>query len=147
MTPPPTSRLAASSPVLVDTSAWVEYLRETDSIVDQRLRELIVERRDATTEPVIMEVLVGSKTARHLREQRALLLRAPLLPFDAHPGFDQAVSIYRRCRAVGITPRGLIDCMIASVALRHTASLLAFDRDIAAIARVIGVEMDPASLS
>lgn len=61
--------------------------------------------------------------------------------------FDGAVSIYRTCRAQGITPRGLIDCMIASVAIRAEATLLAFDRDLAAIATVKHLHLDEASLS
>jgi predicted nucleic acid-binding protein len=46
--------------ILVDTSAWVEYDRATDSRVDRRLSELI-ETSDlvAVTEPVAMEVLDG----------------------------------------------------------------------------------------
>ena len=60
--------------------------------------------------------------------------------------FDGAVRIYRRCRAAGITPRGMVDCMIASVAWRREATLLAHDADMDRVARVIGIELDEASL-
>jgi len=66
--------------------------------------------------------------------------------FDAAADFDGAVRIYRRCRAAGITPGGMIDCMIASVAWRRGASLLAHDADLDRVARVVGVELDEASL-
>ena len=59
--------------------------------------------------------------------------------------FDAAVRIYRACRRVGVTPRGMIDCMITSVAYRHGAGLLALDADLTRVARVIGVELDDAS--
>ena len=59
--------------------------------------------------------------------------------------FDAAARIYRRCRAAGVTPRGLIDCLIAAVAWRHEAPLLAHDADLARIAAVIGAPLDPAS--
>ena len=58
---------------------------------------------------------------------------------------DGAVRIYRRCRQAGITPRGLVDCMIAAVAWRHQATLLACDADLDRVARVMGLEMDEAS--
>jgi hypothetical protein len=60
--------------------------------------------------------------------------------------FDGAVRIYRSCRSQGVTPRGLIDCLIASVAMRTGARLLAHDRDLAVIAAVMDLEMDEASL-
>jgi hypothetical protein len=34
-----------------------------------------------------------------------------LLSFDAVTDFAGAVKIYRRCRAAGVTPRGMIDCI------------------------------------
>jgi hypothetical protein len=60
--------------------------------------------------------------------------------------FDSAARIYRRCRAAGVTPRGMVDCMIAAVAWRRQATLLAHDLDIGRVAGVIGIEVDPASL-
>ncbi len=60
--------------------------------------------------------------------------------------FDGAVRIYRRCRAAGVTPRGMVDCMIASVAWRQEATLLAHDADLDRVARLIGIELDDASL-
>lgn len=132
--------------ILVDTSAWVEFDRQTGSRVDNRLADLIATTDDvATTHPVIMEVAAGARSLRHERELRRLLDRFSLLAFDSPTDFDAAVAIYRRCRAAGITPRGLIDCMIASVALRHQASLLCQDRDLAQVATVMGITLDGAS--
>jgi predicted nucleic acid-binding protein len=69
-----------------------------------------------------------------------------LLGFDAVADFDGAVRIYRRCRAAGVTPRGMIDCMIAAVAWRRGATLLAHDADMDRVARVVEIELDDASL-
>ncbi len=134
--------------VLVDTSAWVEFDRATGSSADTRLAALIASDGPvAVTEPVIMEVLAGARDDRREQDLRRLLLRFEPIPFDAATDFDGAVRIYRSCRAQGITPRGLIDCMIASVAIRAEATLLAFDRDLAAIATVMHLHLDEASLS
>ena len=134
--------------ILADTSAWVEYDRATGSPVDQRLAGLIESSGPlAVTEPVVMEVLAGARDDRRESELRRLLLRFELLRFEAVADFDGAVRVYRRCRAAGITPRGMVDCMIAAVAWRHEAALLSDDADLSRVAGVIGIALDEASLS
>lgn len=133
--------------ILADTSAWIEYDRATGSAVDQRMTELIAEDGPlAVTEPVLMEVLAGARSPAAERALRRLLLRAELLPVDSVADFEAAATIYRRCRRAGITPRGLLDCMIAAVAWRHQAAVLAYDADLHRVAGVIGLELDGASL-
>jgi predicted nucleic acid-binding protein len=133
--------------ILADTSAWVEYDRATGTAVHDRMVQLIAsdERQLSVTEPVMMEVLAGARDNRRELDLRRLLLRFPLLRFDSASDFDAAVRIYRRCRSVGITPRGLVDCLIAAVAWRHGASLLAEDVDLVRVCAVIGITMDEAS--
>lgn len=133
--------------ILADTSAWVEYDRATASAVDARLSELIGDEGPvAVSDPVVMEVLAGARSQQRESDLRRLLLRFELLRFDVACDFHAAARIYRSCRQVGITPRGLNDCMIAAVALRHRAVLLAHDADLHRVASVVGLEMDPASL-
>jgi predicted nucleic acid-binding protein len=133
--------------ILVDTSAWVEYDRATGSSVHRRLERLIETGGPvAVTEPVLMEVLAGARDDQREADLRRLLLRFQLLSFDAVTDFDGAVAIYRRCRAAGVTPRGMLDCMIAAVAWRAGAALLSHDADMDRVARVIEIELDDASL-
>jgi len=133
--------------ILADTSAWVEYDRATASTVDARLTELIGDAGPvAVSDPVVMEVLAGARSQQREADLRRLLLRFELLRFDVASDFHASARIYRSCRQVGITPRGLIDCMIAAVALRHRAVLLAHDAGLYRVAGVVGIEMDPASL-
>lgn len=133
--------------ILADTSAWIEYDRATGSAVDTRLADLIGEGGPlAVTDPVVMEVLAGARTEPREMDLHRLLLRFDLLRFDVASDFHAAARIYRRCRRAGVTPRGLIDCMIAAVALRHRAVLLAQDADMSRVADVVGLSMDPASL-
>ena len=133
--------------ILADTSAWVEYDRATGSAVDQRVTALITTDGPlAVTEPVVMEVLAGARSDQREADLRRLLLRFDLLGFDAAADFDAATRIYRRCRSAGVTPRGMIDCMILAVAWRRDAAVLARDADVARVAQVIGVELDEASL-
>jgi predicted nucleic acid-binding protein len=134
--------------ILADTSAWVEYDRATESAVDQRMIQLMAmeEPQLSVTEPVMMEVLAGARSEQRERDLRRLMQRFPVLLFDPASDFDAAARIYRRCRAGGMTPRGMVDCIIAAVACRHDVSLLAQDVDLVRVCRVIGVTMDQASV-
>lgn len=132
--------------ILVDTSGWVEYDRATGGPVDRRVAELITaEGPIAVTEPVIMEVVAGARSDAREDDLRRLLQRCTLLHFDSVGDFDAAARLYRACRRVGITPRGMVDCMVVAVARRCGATLLACDADLERIAPVAGVDLDPAS--
>jgi predicted nucleic acid-binding protein len=121
---------------LVDTSAWVEFLRGTESPSHLRLRGLI--DRDepiAITDVIAMEVLAGARKPGEASALQRLLGRARPLP--TRPFFDHeaAARIFRACRAEGETLRGIADCMIAAVAIRTDVPVLHADRDFEAIAR------------
>ena len=129
--------------ILADTSAWVEYDRATGSAVDRRLTDLIADGGPlAVTEPVVMEVLAGARSDARENDLRRLLLRFELAAVDPTADFEAAARIYRRCQRTGVTPRGLIDCLIAAVAWRRGATLLAQDVDLHHVADVIGVAID-----
>ncbi|MGD9618751.1 MAG: PIN domain nuclease [Mycolicibacterium sp.] len=133
--------------ILADTSAWVEYDRATGSPADDRITELISSDGPLMfSEPVLMEVLAGARNDAREEDLRRLLLRFRLAHFDSVTDFDAATRIYRRCRQAGVTPRGMVDCMIAAVAHRHALALLAWDIDMFRVARTIGIDLDEASL-
>ncbi|QBI20871.1 PIN domain nuclease [Egibacter rhizosphaerae] len=133
--------------ILVDTSAWIEHDRATGSPCDLRMQDLLA-RDDpsiAVTEPVTAEVLAGARTDARERQLPRLLDRCALLPFETPTDFDGAVRIYRACRQRGTTFRSLHDCLIAAVALRHGAPVLAHDTDFARMASVVPLALDLAT--
>jgi len=119
--------------ILIDTSAWIEFLRDTGSEVCNRVDSLI-ETGFATCPPVRMEVLAGARDAQHLADLRGLLGRGELLP-TAPEHFESAASLYRICRHHGETVRKLIDCLIAAHAIGAGASVLQADTDFETLAR------------
>jgi predicted nucleic acid-binding protein len=129
--------------ILVDTSAWVEFDRATGSAVDLRLKDLLGSGADiAVTEPIVMEVLAGARDDRRWADLRALMLVPRLLTLDPVADFEGAALIYRRCRGRGVTPRGMVDCLIAAVAQRLGVALLAADADLVRVAAVVGIDLD-----
>jgi predicted nucleic acid-binding protein len=119
--------------ILVDSSAWVEFLRDTNSAVCNRVDALLSDDV-ATCDPVRMELLAGARDDRHLDSLRRLLARAT--PVSTGPAdYEMAASLYRSCRRRGETVRKLIDCLIAAVAIREDLTVLHVDEDFEVLAR------------
>ncbi len=119
--------------VLIDTSAWIEFLRDTGSAVCRRVDELLSDDI-AICEPVRMELLAGARDDKHLNDLRRLLAGATLLgtvPMD----YEEAASLYRVCRRGGETVRKLIDCLIATIAIRSDVPVLHNDADFEVLSR------------
>jgi predicted nucleic acid-binding protein len=116
--------------ILVDTSAWIELLRATGHPAHITLKHLLERRAPiATTEPVIMELLAGTRSRGESSRLRARLLALPRLAVRGLADFESAAELYRACRGRGATVRKLIDCLIAVVAIRENATILHSDRD------------------
>jgi predicted nucleic acid-binding protein len=127
--------------ILIDTSAWVEFLRGTESPVCARVDELL-DGEFATCHPIRMEVLAGARDDQHLAQLRGLLARAVLLPTEpAH--YEAAAGLYRSCRRSGLTVRKLIDCLIAAQAIDAGTQLLQHDADFELLARCVPLQLEP----
>ena len=125
---------------LVDTSAWVEFLRQTGSDTHHEVRRLL--ERDLviqTTDVVVMEVLAGARNEEHHRRLQRLLARCDHVPVEGLASYETAAALYRSCRRAGETVRALTDCLIAAVALRVQVPVLHNDRDFDVLARHSGV--------
>jgi predicted nucleic acid-binding protein len=121
---------------LVDTSAWIEYLRATGSQTHESVRSLL-ERDEPlhTTDMVVMEVLAGARNDDHRDRLRRLLSRCEYVPIEGLVDYEAAADIFRICRGAGATVRSLTDCLIAVVAIRQSLPVLHADRDFDALAR------------
>jgi predicted nucleic acid-binding protein len=121
---------------IVDSSAWIEYLRGTGSRAHYQVRAMV--RRGTptagVTEPVIMELLSGARDSGDFRQIERLTKAMPLAQVDPVCDFTEAGAIYKMLRNEGITIRSRIDCLIAAVAWRRGATLVHADRDFDAIA-------------
>ncbi|MGH3870279.1 MAG: type II toxin-antitoxin system VapC family toxin [Pseudonocardiaceae bacterium] len=124
---------------LIDSSAWIEYLRRTGSAAHLEVRRLIREDQSVivTTEPVIMELLSGATSDHVVKQLEKLIGGLRLLPVDAALDYYDAATIYRTVWHSGRTVRKLIDCLIASVAVRTGATLVHRDRDFDVVAECL----------
>lgn len=128
--------------VLVDTSAWIEFLRGTGSPEHHFVASALRAGRPlAWTEPVLLELTVGARSDRHAMELRAMLTGGALLAVQGLADWAAAASLWRTARQRGLTVRSTVDCLIAAVAIRTGTSVLARDRDYVALAQVSALQI------
>ena len=122
--------------ILVDSSAWIEFLRGTGSPVDHRLTSAIdSEESLATTGQVVLEILAGARDEGQASQLSRLLGRCRFLPVEEPFDHEAAAALYRACRPEGTTIRRLPDCLVAAIAIRNEVSILHRDADFDAISR------------
>jgi len=122
--------------ILVDSSAWVEFLRATGSGTHLRLRAALENEAElGCTDVVVMELLAGARDDADRDRLRRMLFGLRFLAVEGPTDYESAADLYRACRKGGETPRKLSDCLIAAVAIRSEAELLCEDADFDAIAR------------
>ncbi|WP_298336004.1 PIN domain nuclease [Ferrimicrobium sp.] len=126
--------------IVVDTSAWIEFLRDTGSTSNERVTE-VCGLAIATCDPVRIEVPAGARSEAHLRALRGLLARATTL-HTSPTDYENAAALYRGCRRGGETVRKLIDCLIAAHAVRARIPLLHVDADFDVLARHTPLMLD-----
>lgn len=118
---------------MVDTSALVEFLRGTDSVVCDAVDRLL-DGDLATCDVISMELLAGARDEQQLAQLRGLLARTTILP-TSPSDYELAAVLYRACRSRGETVRKLIDCLIGAVAVRAQVEILHADADFEVLAR------------
>lgn len=128
--------------IVVDTSAWVEFLRATGSSTDQALTAAIRSGEGLGVLDVVrLELLAGGGSEERTHDLRRLLARFTPLAGASPADHEQAATLYRAARRTGQTVRSLFDCLIAAAALRLGVALLAQDRDFAVLAEVSDLQL------
>lgn len=125
--------------VLVDTSVWIEYLGPRPDPVADQLDEVVLSGEPfALTGLILQEVLQGTRSvAEFAKVKKYLITQRILSPADPIQTYVQAAEMYFHCRRSGITPRSSNDCLIAQIAIEHSARLLHRDADFNRIAEVV----------
>ena len=118
--------------ILVDTSAWIAFFRDTDPVAAAVDRALEADEA-ALCGPVITELRRGIKSAAEGRRVLPLLLSCHQLPQPADL-WNEAGALGFALARKGLTVKSL-DLLIATYALANGAPVLTLDRDFLAMAR------------
>jgi predicted nucleic acid-binding protein len=120
--------------VLVDTSAWADFLNGFPSPVADALADLLRGDDDVyTCGIVVAEVFQGLRRAEGRDAIRRSFEDLIFLEPSGIRLYLRAAELYRALRAQGRTVRSTVDCIIAAIAEDAGCALLARDRDMDAI--------------
>ena len=129
---------------LIDSSAWIEYLRPNGSRrVKERVREILQKEEAVCCGIVIVEIVRGAKNEKDFQKLRDSLISLPQIPID-NEVIERASRwgfiLDRKGRVVSTT-----NLLIASAAYR-SACLLHLDSDFEIIASVFDLEEEKVNL-
>ena len=120
--------------VLVDTSAWVDFLNGHPSPEGTALAEMVAGEQELCTCGIIVaEIFQGLRRDDTRREIATLFRQLTFLEASGIDLYFRAAEIYRSLRQKGRTVRSTIDCLIAAVAEENRCHVLARDRDLKGI--------------
>lgn len=114
--------------IVVDSSAWIAWIRNVDSLATAKLaalhpRELLV------GDIVLLEVLRGARDDHHARALETRLRHYEIATMLDGGLAIKAAANYRYLRSLGITIRGAPDLVIATFCIERGHALLQDDRD------------------
>lgn len=97
------------------------------------MREAIAGREVVVIDPILLEVMAGTRREDVARTQR-LLEAQHLEPLAPRLDWLDGAMIYRELRQRGVTVRSPVDALISAVAIRLDLPVLHRDRDFGAVA-------------
>jgi predicted nucleic acid-binding protein len=126
--------------ILVDSSVWIDHLRNTITAPVSHLRSLISREELLVGDLILCEVLQGLRT-----DAEARLVEDALREFEVVSLVDAELAVkaaanYRFLRRQGFTVRRTIDLTIATFCIERRHSLLHSDRDFAPMERFLGLQ-------
>jgi len=121
--------------VIVDTSVWVDVLRDGTGGERGALESAVGDSEVVLTRFSQLELLQGARDEREWGLLSRSLATQTYVEASASTWPD-AARVYFDLRLAGQTVRNAIDCCIAQLAMDHDFLLLHRDRDFETIARV-----------
>ncbi len=106
---------------LVDTSSWVEYLRDRESEAGDAVEVLVLSGEAAWCDITLVELWHGVRGAKEKRELAEMENEVERVPVDA-PVWRLASKLALRCREKGLT-LPISDIVTAACAVTHGLDL------------------------
>jgi predicted nucleic acid-binding protein len=126
---------------LIDSSAWIEYLRSNGSKrVKERVREILEKDAAVSCGIVIVEILRGARDEKTFHLLKETLSSLPQVPMDKaviERASEWGFKLDRKGKNVSTT-----DLFIAASAQEKSAVVLHLDSDFETIASVCGVKQE-----
>lgn len=127
--------------VMIDTSAWIEYLRGGIPRVAKKVDQCLEEDLVGIGDLVYCEVMQGIRAPRERRKVSSLLLSLPQFDMVGFSIAEKSAANYRLLRSKGVTIRKTIDVLIGTFCAEHGLRIVHHDSDFNLMAEHIGLEI------
>jgi predicted nucleic acid-binding protein len=127
--------------IIVDTSAWIEYFRDSSMDVVEKVDLCLDRNLVGIGDLVYCEVMQGIRTPREWKQVSSLLLSLPQFEMVGFGMADRAAANYRLLRARGVTVRKTINVLIGTFCAEHGLQLVHCDSDFDLMASHIGLDI------
>ena len=129
--------------ILVDSSVWIDFLRDLPTWQTGRLEELMRTDEVVMGDLILAEILQGYRTEREAGRVETLFQRLDTISIGGVSLARAAAGNYRFLRRNGITVRSTIDTLIATRCIADGFTLLHSDRDFDPFERELGLMVEP----
>jgi predicted nucleic acid-binding protein len=126
--------------ILVDSSVWIDHLRNAVTRPVSRLRSRISREELLVGDLILCEILQGLRTDTEARLVEEALREFEVVSLVGPELAVKAAANYRFLRSRGFTIRRTIDLMIGTFCIERGHSLLHGDRDFAPMAQYLGLQ-------
>ena len=120
---------------LVDTSAWIEYLKRTSHPITKEIESALLFNTAAICQLVLAELIQGAKSEKEIALIMDLVLVVKVLK-ESESTWQQAGFLANKLRKRGKTI-SLIDCYLAVLAKENKTIILTLDKHFSTIADLL----------
>ena len=125
--------------IIVDSSVWIDHLRQVVTNPVARFRTLMTRAELLVGDLILCEVLRGVRS-----ETEASAIEAAMRAFEIVPLCDRDLAVkaaanYRFLRSRGITIRKTVDLIVGTYCIERGHLLLHSDRDFEPMERFLGL--------
>ncbi|MDJ0845115.1 type II toxin-antitoxin system VapC family toxin [Crocosphaera sp.] len=121
--------------LLIDTSIWIEVLRDKSKLKATQLKTIIDQRPYYISIFTKMELLQGCKNEIEWKKMSSYLAVQNYIEPDYRSIWENCARLYFELRRKGITIRSNIDCAISILAIENNLIVYHCDRDFEVIAK------------
>ena len=127
--------------VVIDTSAWIEYLNGKRSRVVAKVDQCLEQDLVAVGDLIYCEVMQGIRSPRDRSQVSSLLLSLPQFDMVGFSIAEKSAANYRLLRSKGVTVRKTIDVLIGTFCAEHGLQIVHQDSDFDLMAKHIGLDV------
>ncbi len=127
--------------VIVDTSAWVEYLQDGHAAAAKKVDDCLRQDLVGIGDLIYCEVMQGIRSPRERGQVSSLLLSLAQFKMVGFGIAEKSAENYRLLRSKGITVRKTIDVLIGTFCAEHGFQIVHNDSDFNLMASHIGLDV------